>query len=129
MQLRSRLSEARLSDGLKAAEMLAKMCGWNEPERVNVQSVEVKVDAALMSSYEQDTRSLTSGARKHAFPCQAGPVSAVGPQQETMPHKKRRRVMSRPKLELESAKEHARHRLRVVALKSLDSASQSRLDS
>jgi hypothetical protein len=35
-------------DGLKAAEMLAKMCGWNEPERVNVQSVEVKVDAALI---------------------------------------------------------------------------------
>jgi hypothetical protein len=31
-------------DGLKAA----KMCGWNEPERVNVQSVEVKVDAALI---------------------------------------------------------------------------------
>ena len=32
---RDRLSEARPSDGLKAAEMLAKMCGWNEPERVN----------------------------------------------------------------------------------------------
>jgi hypothetical protein len=28
--------------------MLAKMCGWNEPERVNVQSVEVKVDSALI---------------------------------------------------------------------------------
>jgi hypothetical protein len=28
--------------------MLAKMCGWNEPERVNVQSVEVKVDASLI---------------------------------------------------------------------------------
>jgi hypothetical protein len=28
--------------------MLAKMCGWNEPERVNVRSVEVKVDAALI---------------------------------------------------------------------------------
>jgi hypothetical protein len=28
--------------------MLAKMCNWNEPERVNVQSVEVKVDAALI---------------------------------------------------------------------------------
>jgi hypothetical protein len=40
--------EARPTDGLKAAEMLAKMCGWNEPERVNVQSVEVKVDAALI---------------------------------------------------------------------------------
>jgi hypothetical protein len=45
---RSRLSEARPSDGLKAAAMLTKMCGWNEPDRVNVQSVEVKVDAALI---------------------------------------------------------------------------------
>jgi hypothetical protein len=45
---RARLSEARPGDGLKAAEMLAKMCGWNEPERVNVQSVGVKVDAALI---------------------------------------------------------------------------------
>ena len=45
---RARLSAARTTDGLKAAEMLAKMCGWNEPERVNVQSVEVKVDAALI---------------------------------------------------------------------------------
>ena len=44
----SNLPEARTADGLKAAEMLAKMCGWNEPERVNVQSVEVKVDAALI---------------------------------------------------------------------------------
>jgi hypothetical protein len=45
---RSRLSGARVPDGLKAAEMLARMCGWNEPERVNMQSVEVKVDAALI---------------------------------------------------------------------------------
>jgi hypothetical protein len=45
---RARLSEARPTDGLKAAEMLAKMCGWNEPGRVNVQSVEVKVDSALI---------------------------------------------------------------------------------
>ena len=45
---RDRLLEARTADRLKAAEMLAKMCGWNEPERVNVQSVEVKVDAALI---------------------------------------------------------------------------------
>jgi hypothetical protein len=45
---RNRLLEARTADGLKAAEMLAKMCGWNEPERVNMQSVEVKVDAALI---------------------------------------------------------------------------------
>jgi hypothetical protein len=37
---RNRLLETRTADGLKAAEMLAKMCGWNEPERINVQSVE-----------------------------------------------------------------------------------------
>ena len=24
------------------------MCGWNEPEKIDVQSVEVKVDAALI---------------------------------------------------------------------------------
>jgi hypothetical protein len=36
------------TDGLKAAEMLARMCGWNEPERVKVQSVELKVDTALL---------------------------------------------------------------------------------
>jgi hypothetical protein len=46
---RARSVEARTADGLKAAEMLAKMCGWNEPEKVNVQSVEVKVDAALIA--------------------------------------------------------------------------------
>jgi hypothetical protein len=45
---RRRLSEARIADGLKAAEMLSKLCGWNEPEKVNVRSVEVKVDAALI---------------------------------------------------------------------------------
>ena len=31
--VRSRLSDTRLADGLKAAEMLAKLCGWNEPEK------------------------------------------------------------------------------------------------
>jgi hypothetical protein len=45
---RARLSETRTADGLKAAEMLTKTCGWNETERVNVQSAEVKVDAALI---------------------------------------------------------------------------------
>ena len=35
-------------DSIKAAELLTKICGYNEPERVNVQSVEVKVDAALI---------------------------------------------------------------------------------
>jgi phage terminase small subunit len=45
---RTRLSEARPSDGLKAAEMLAKMCGWNEPEQVKHDHVHIKVDSALI---------------------------------------------------------------------------------
>jgi hypothetical protein len=39
---RNRLLETRTADGLKAAEMLAKMCGCNEPELGQMQSVEVK---------------------------------------------------------------------------------------
>ena len=38
---RNCLPQARTADGFKAA----KMCRWNEPERVNVQTVEVKLDA------------------------------------------------------------------------------------
>jgi hypothetical protein len=45
---RARLLECRTADGLKAAEMLAKMCGWNQPEKVSVHSVELRVDAALI---------------------------------------------------------------------------------
>ena len=45
---RARSSEARLGDGLKAAEMLAKMCGWNEPEQVRHDHLHLQVDAALM---------------------------------------------------------------------------------
>jgi hypothetical protein len=64
---RARLSEARPGDGLKAAEMLARMCGWNEPERVNVQSVEVKVDATLIeqlrAGYAEMSARRSSGAK------------------------------------------------------------------
>jgi hypothetical protein len=45
---RARLSEARTADRLKAAEMLAKMCGWNELEQVKHNHVHLQVDAALI---------------------------------------------------------------------------------
>jgi hypothetical protein len=67
---RARLSEARPGDGLKAAEMLAKMCGWNEPERVNVQNVEVKVDAALIEQLRAGYAQL--GARQACLPVLEG---------------------------------------------------------
>ena len=40
---RARLSESRTADGLKAAEMLVKMCGWNEPEQVKHDHVHIQV--------------------------------------------------------------------------------------
>ena len=73
---RARLSEARPGDGLKAAEMLAKMCGWNEPERVNVQSVEVKVDAALIEQLRAGYAQLAQRSAKVCLPLPD--VAAVG---------------------------------------------------
>jgi hypothetical protein len=75
---RARLSEARPGDGLKAAEMLAKMCGWNEPERVNVQSVELKVDAALIEQLRAGYAQL--GARERqgsALALEESPLSVA----------------------------------------------------
>jgi hypothetical protein len=79
---RTRLSEARPSDGLKAAEMLAKMCGWNEPERVNVQSVEVKVDAALIEQLRASYAQLTERSAKAGLPLPSEAGVAV---EETAP--------------------------------------------
>jgi hypothetical protein len=59
---RSRLSEARTSDGLKAAEMLAKMCGWNGPERHMHEHVEIRVDAGLIEQLRAGYAAL--GARE-----------------------------------------------------------------
>jgi hypothetical protein len=50
---RARLSEARPGDGLKAAEMLAKMCGWNEPEQVKHDHVHLQVDSALIEQLRE----------------------------------------------------------------------------
>jgi hypothetical protein len=68
---RARLSEARPGDGLKAAEMLAKMCGW-KPERVNVQSVEVRVDAALIEQLRAGYAELSKRSAKVCLPLQGG---------------------------------------------------------
>ena len=68
---RARLSEARPADGLKAAEMLTKICGCNEPERVNVQSVEVKVDAALIEQLHAGYAQLSERSAKLCLPLPA----------------------------------------------------------
>jgi hypothetical protein len=75
---RNRLSEARQADGLKVAEMLAKMCGWNEPERVNVQSVEVKVNAALIARSLVKVNALGRGRAKRPHLCDIADTPAGG---------------------------------------------------
>jgi hypothetical protein len=60
---RARLLEARPADGLKAAEMLAKMCGWNEPGKPQEhQHVHMHVDASLIEELRAGYASL--GARE-----------------------------------------------------------------
>jgi hypothetical protein len=54
------------------AEMLAKMWGWNEPERVNVQSVEVKVDAALIEQLRAGYAQLGERSAKACLPLPGG---------------------------------------------------------
>jgi hypothetical protein len=61
------LSEARPGDGLKAAEMSAKMCGWNEPEKPpEHQHMHIHVDAGLIEELRTDYASLGARERKTA---------------------------------------------------------------
>jgi hypothetical protein len=58
---RARLSEARPGDGLKAAEMLARTCRWNEAEQIKHDHVHLQVDSALI---EQRRAGCTELARR-----------------------------------------------------------------
>ena len=53
---RSRLSEARTADGLKAAEMVAKLCGWQEAEHVKHEHVHLQQTRPSSSSFVQATQ-------------------------------------------------------------------------
>jgi hypothetical protein len=69
--VRPRLSEARPSDGLKAAEMLTKMCGWNQAEQVQHSHVELRVDAALLAQLRAGYAALAKPARAQLVKAQA----------------------------------------------------------
>jgi hypothetical protein len=47
--------------------MLAKICGWNEPERVQSQQVSIQVDAKLLEELRKGHEQLRMDAAKHAF--------------------------------------------------------------
>jgi hypothetical protein len=61
---RARLSETRPGDGLKAAEMLVKMCGWNTAEHVKHDHVHLQVDAALMEQLKAGHAQLVERSAK-----------------------------------------------------------------
>jgi hypothetical protein len=79
---RARLSEARLGDGLKAAEMLAKMAGWNEPEQVKHDHVHIQVDSALIDQLRAGFAALnardSSRAQLIEVPSKEEPPGVVG---------------------------------------------------
>jgi hypothetical protein len=68
---RNRLMEARTADGLKAAEMLAKMCGWNQPEVRNVNHVHLQIDSALADQLRAGYTQLAS-VKSVALPATTG---------------------------------------------------------
>jgi uncharacterized protein (DUF4415 family) len=82
---RARLSEARLGDGLKAAEMLAKMCGWNEPERHMHGHVEIRVDASVIEQLRAGHAQLAERSAKACFPLPGGAGVGGRAQQEATP--------------------------------------------
>jgi hypothetical protein len=65
---RERLREARPSDGLKAAEMLAKICGWNEPEQVKHDHVHLRIDSALIEQLRQGYAQLAERGARACLP-------------------------------------------------------------
>ena len=64
---RNRLLETRTADGVKAAEMLARMCGWNEPEVRNVNHVHLQIDSALAEQLREGYTQLADAKRASAM--------------------------------------------------------------
>jgi hypothetical protein len=78
---RTRLSMARPGDGLKAAEMLAKMCGWNEAEQVKHDHVHLQVDSALIEQLRAGYAQLagrSEGTRRGPIRLGEAPSLGVG---------------------------------------------------
>jgi hypothetical protein len=72
---RARLSEARTADGLKAAEMLTKMCGWNEPEKGEVRHIHLQVDAGLIEQLRTGYAEMSATRVAVPTPCTGGLVT------------------------------------------------------
>ena len=63
---RSRLQEVRMADGLKAAELLSKLCGYNEPEKHEHAHQHLHVDAGLLAQLREGYATLSTRGVKGA---------------------------------------------------------------
>jgi hypothetical protein len=68
---RARSSEARLSDGLKAGETLAKICGWHCVEEVKHNYLHLQVDSALIHELRAGHAQLVERSVKGCLPLEA----------------------------------------------------------
>jgi hypothetical protein len=57
---------AKPYEALKAAELLAKLAGWNEPERTEHQHVHLAVDAGLIVELRQGCAALAARSAKES---------------------------------------------------------------
>ena len=63
---RNRLQEVRTADGLKAAELLSKLCGYNEPEKHEHAHQHLHVDAGLIAQLREGYATLSARGAKGA---------------------------------------------------------------
>jgi hypothetical protein len=82
---RSRLSEARAADGLKAAELLTKICGYNEPEKHEYAHQHLHVDAGLIAQLREGHATLSARGAKRAPLLAEGAGGGTHPQREATP--------------------------------------------
>ena len=74
------MSETRTADGLKAAELLSKLCGYNEPEQVKHDHVHLQVDSALIEQLRSGYAQLASKGAPLAL--QEGASGGTHPERE-----------------------------------------------
>ena len=78
--VRSRLSDTRLADGLKAAELLTKLCGWNEPEKREERHLHAHVvDRAMLEQLRKGFMELQGASARMKLAQSAETPATPGP--------------------------------------------------
>ena len=73
---------ARIHDALKASELLTKLCGWHEPERITHEHKHIHVDAALIEDLRAGYAALAARSKQARLLPEGQSSSEVSPQRE-----------------------------------------------